>query len=323
MVLSSVGVLSVLTVAGLWMKGETTEPGENYVVDFSSIEQENVELAQHTPSDPAVQEEVSQQANTSHAVNRISENAVGDAGVEQEVVTENDLDYDPAFRETELIPEEAQLPGVSGTSIQEAEQTGGQSLREEVQAEPSEVQSGSVVGMTEDQALAEAEAIENMDTMENTLALATTAAIQPALSFGEQETLAWPVVGNILINYSMDKTVYFSTLDQYKYHPAVIIAATEGETITAAADGRITSVSTDPQLGNIVVMDLGDGYALTYGQLKDITVSEGSYVSCGDIIGSVAAPTRYYSVEGCNVYFQMTKDGNPVDPMTRLQGSEE
>lgn len=315
MVLSSVGVLSVLTVAGLCMKGENTEPGENYVVDFSSIEQEKVDLAQNTPSDPAVQEEVSQQANTSHAVNRITENAVGDAEVEQEVVTENDLDYDPAFRETELIPEEAQLPGASETSIQEA----GQSLREAAETEQAEAQSESVVGVTEDQALAGAETIENIENMENTLALATTAAIQPALSFGEQETLAWPVVGNILINYSMDKTVYFPTLDQYKYHPAVIIAATEGETITAAADGRITRVGTDPQLGNVVEMDLGDGYALTYGQLKDITVSEGGYVNCGDIIGSVAAPTRYYSVEGCNVYFQLTKDGNPVNPMTKLQ----
>ena len=65
-------------------------------------------------------------------------------------------------------------------------------------------------------------------------------------------------------------------------------------------------------------MDLGNGYELTYGQLENITVSEGSYVSVGDGIGTVAAPTKYYSVEGTNVYFKLTKDGEPVNPMGQL-----
>lgn len=116
----------------------------------------------------------------------------------------------------------------------------------------------------------------------------------------------------------MDKTIYFPTLQQYKYHPAIVISAAEGETITAAAEGRVVSVSYDPQLGNTVVMDLGNQYELTYGQLDNITVSEGSYVTTGDIIGSVASPTKYYSTEGANVYFKLTKNGEPVNPMSRL-----
>ena len=122
----------------------------------------------------------------------------------------------------------------------------------------------------------------------------------------------------MLINYSMDKTVYFPTLDQYKYNPAIVIAANEGDMITAAAAGKVTSVFEDPQIGQAVTMDLGNGYEITYGQLKEILVSEGSYVSMGDMIASVAAPTKYYSIEGTNVYFKLTKDGNPVNPMTRL-----
>ena len=58
---------------------------------------------------------------------------------------------------------------------------------------------------------------------------------------------------------------------------------------------------------------------LTYGQLENITVSEGSYVNVGDGIGTVAAPTKYYSIEGTNVYFKLTKDGEPINPMSRLQ----
>ncbi len=153
---------------------------------------------------------------------------------------------------------------------------------------------------------------------EDTEALATT--VQPILDFGDEDRLVWPIVGDILINYSMDKTIYFPTLQQYKYHPAIVIAATEGETITAAAEGRVTSVSYDRELGNMVVMDLGNGYELTYGQLDNITVSEGSYVTTGDIIGSVASPTKYYSMEGANIYFKLTRNGEPVNPMSRLNG---
>ena len=65
-------------------------------------------------------------------------------------------------------------------------------------------------------------------------------------------------------------------------------------------------------------MELGGGYQATYGQLTNILVSEGSYVAAGDIIADVAAPTKYFSVEGTNVYFKLTKDGVPVNPMTKL-----
>lgn len=140
----------------------------------------------------------------------------------------------------------------------------------------------------------------------------------PVLDFTEGDMLTWPIVGNVLVNYSMDKTVYFATLQQYQYNPAIIIAATEGEGIAAAADGQVTEIYQDPETGTTVVMNLGDGYELTYGQLTDLTVAEGDVVTTGEVIGKVAAPTMYYSVEGSNVYFKLTKDGQPVNPMSRL-----
>ena len=46
--------------------------------------------------------------------------------------------------------------------------------------------------------------------------------------FGEESTLAWPASGAVLISYSMDQTVFFSTLEQYKYNPALIIGGKVG-----------------------------------------------------------------------------------------------
>jgi septal ring factor EnvC (AmiA/AmiB activator) len=140
-----------------------------------------------------------------------------------------------------------------------------------------------------------------------------------ALSFQEKDNLGWPVAGNVLINYSMDKTVYFPTLQQYKYSPAIVIAAAEGENITSSADGKVLSVFEDAEIGQAVTVDIGNGYELTYGQLKDIMVLQGDIISSGDVIGKVAAPTKYYSVEGPNVYFRLTKDGRPVNPLSNLE----
>ena len=75
----------------------------------------------------------------------------------------------------------------------------------------------------------------------------------------------------------------------------------------------------DREIGKAVTMDLGNGYEVTYGQLDNILVSEGSYVAKGDVIAQVASPTKYYSVEGTNVYFKLTKDGVPVNPMSKLK----
>ncbi len=141
----------------------------------------------------------------------------------------------------------------------------------------------------------------------------------PTLSFSEKETLVWPIVGNVIINYSMDKSVYFATLDQFKYSPAMVVSAKEGEQITAATEAVVTRIYQDNELGNVVEMDLGDGYTLSYGQVHNVAVSTGQYVTTGQLIAQAGAPTKYYSVEGCNVYVKLTKDGEPVNPMTFLE----
>ena len=143
--------------------------------------------------------------------------------------------------------------------------------------------------------------------------------IADAPSFQEGDTLQWPVAGEVLLNYSMDKAIYFSTMQQYRYNPSVVIAAKEGDTITAAADATVKKIYNDAHTGNTVLFDLGDGYELTYGQLTDITLEEGQQVKAGDVVGKVAEPTIFYSVEGSNVYFKMTKDGEPVNPLEMVE----
>lgn len=148
---------------------------------------------------------------------------------------------------------------------------------------------------------------------------ATQAKAAVPLNFSPESDLSWPLQGDVILNYSMDQTVYFATLDQYKYNPALIIAGKVNDPVNAAATGKITDISANEETGLTVTMDLGNGYSAVYGQLKEVLYKEGTTVEAGNAIGYIAEPTKYYSVEGSNLYFELLKDKEPVNPMQYMQ----
>lgn len=150
-------------------------------------------------------------------------------------------------------------------------------------------------------------------------AASKTGAKALTLDFKEADKLAWPVTGNILLDYSMDATIYFPTLDQYKCNPAVIIQSDVSSPVQAPANARVTECGANEEIGNYVVMDLGNEYTAVCGQLKDVKALEGEYLCKGDIIGYVAEPTKYYATEGNNVFFELKQGGQPVDALDYLE----
>lgn len=134
------------------------------------------------------------------------------------------------------------------------------------------------------------------------------------ISFSEELGLVRPVQGDVLMHYNMDNTVYFKTLDQYKYNPAVIFAASEGSPVAACADGQVVKIYNNEEIGVAIVLDLGNGYQAIYGQLAAYSVGIGDYVEANQIFATVGRPTKYYVEEGNNLYFALEKDGEAVNP---------
>ncbi len=142
------------------------------------------------------------------------------------------------------------------------------------------------------------------------------------LNFTQQSTLVWPVEGNVIIDYDMENTVYFATLDLYKCSDAVCIQSAVGTPVYAGSSCSVENIEYDSEIGNNVTVSLGNGYMLTYGQLKDVQVTSGDVIEEGDLIGYVGNPTKYYSVEGSHLYMKMTHDGKAVDPLDYLNYNE-
>lgn len=294
MLTSSVLVLTALTATGIFIKGNNRAEKQEYIVDLEAIEEGTQESADALMP--------GEDLDTLFA----------------EVGTD-DLDYDPSFQEANSMKVENGEAQENKENEKKNTDENNKAGQKEEEKKDNKVEKSE---KKDEEKNEEGMFDEKNDTadasLEGQTAEAISTTVQPALDFSEEKGLIWPVVGDVLINFSMDKTIYFPTLEQYKYNPAIVISAPVGDNIAAAADGRVTSVGYDPMLGNTVVMDLGNGYELTYGQLDNITVSEGSYVKTGDMIATVANPTKYYSVEGSNIYLKLTKDGQPINPMSKL-----
>lgn len=174
-------------------------------------------------------------------------------------------------------------------------------------------QASSVVKPSEESS--ESETTQQQTTETEKEETVPTVQTPQTLHFSAENGILWPMEGNVILDYSMDATVYFPTLDQYKYNPAVIIAGEVNNKVYAVAKGKIESIEVNEVTGCTVTQALGDGYEAIYGQLKELNFAVGDYVESGHVIGYVSEPTKYFSVEGSNLYFELQKDGVPIDPI--------
>lgn len=276
MLASSAFVLTALTMTGIYMQARDEESKDNgYTLDFTALENNTENKSQ----------EIAQNNQPNPIGNTVPLENFAD-------VTEDDLDYMPMEAGSGNI----EIPGLTTISGQE------DLLAEEEPQAPAE---------TDDSGNGAKEEKKEDSGSKSELKKVT---VSKELHFAESDGLLRPVSGEVLIPFSMDSSVYFSTLDQYKYNPALMLDAEEGTSVAACAEGKVIDVFRNAEIGNAVTMDLGDGYQITYGQLQEINVSLDSYVNPGEQVGTIAAPTKYYSIEGANLYLKLTMDGTPVNP---------
>ena len=123
----------------------------------------------------------------------------------------------------------------------------------------------------------------------------------------------WPVQGTNTISLSNPYGSRVKPGGQGEtVHAGIDIPAPEGEVILAAADGTVSEVGFDPERGNYLVLDHGDGLTTLYGQCRDFTVEEGDTVRAGEQIGSVGSTGMS---TGPHLHFEVRQDDEPQNPV--------
>ena len=124
-----------------------------------------------------------------------------------------------------------------------------------------------------------------------------------------------PLEGEPVAPYAMECLSYNETTRDWRTHAGMDLAAEAGTAVKAAADGEVYTVYEDDAMGMTVVIRHRDGYTTQYASLdQDVAVKVGDKVSLGQTIGTVGSTALLESALGDHVCFQVTRNGEPVDP---------
>ena len=129
-----------------------------------------------------------------------------------------------------------------------------------------------------------------------------------------------PVQGEVLSPYAMEVLSYNQTTRDWRTHNGIDLAAPAGTNVVAAADGEVYTVYEDETMGSTVVIRHDGGYTTRYCSLaSEVAVSAGQEVAMGQTIGAVGSTALMENALGDHVHFSVTKDDEPIDPMTFLE----
>ncbi len=134
----------------------------------------------------------------------------------------------------------------------------------------------------------------------------------------------FPVSGDIIKKYSIDSLVFSETLNDYRIHSGIDIAAEQGSAVLAYADGKVISVYDDPMMGKTVAIehdyDLVSYYMNLDSNLPE-NISIGKKINAGDVIGAVGKTALIEVGDESHVHFELKVGGVTIDPQKELDGA--
>lgn len=262
---------------------------------------------------------------------------------------ENYLIDDDGYIDTDYAIEEGELIGESGTGDANGEtgaDTSESSGKELEEAKVENTVSGDKLATTQDLA---AQDTKNKTEKENTKTENSTDAVTVALeettaagelkvaessTFIDEEEIIqvsvpvtteekpdfiMPVYGNIISDFAMDKLAYSKTLEDWRVHSGIDIAAARGTAVKAVADGVVCDSYYDPKMGNTIVIDHGNGFKTVYSNLASLDiVLPNEIVHQGDTVGAVGDTALFEVAQEPHLHFEVIKDDKVVNPKLYL-----
>lgn len=103
---------------------------------------------------------------------------------------------------------------------------------------------------------------------------------------------------------------------QAAFHAGVDFPGSYGQTILAAAAGRVAYVGQRQGYGNVIEIDHGHGIMTRYAHLSGFGVRPGAVVDRGQAIARMGSTGRS---TGTHLHFEVRMNGNPINPVRFLE----
>ncbi|MBR6557647.1 MAG: M23 family metallopeptidase [Clostridia bacterium] len=136
------------------------------------------------------------------------------------------------------------------------------------------------------------------------------------------ENFVAPAHGTLSKSHSTEVLVYSLTMNDYRTHTGIDIAATVGSAVFAAADGKVKEIWEDPLMGHCMSIEHRGGMMTVYKNLSpDIPtgVTPGASVSEGQIIAAVGESAIIESADEPHLHFEVFLNGKMSDPAEYLK----
>ncbi len=121
--------------------------------------------------------------------------------------------------------------------------------------------------------------------------------------------LKLPLNGRILNKFGRKRVKEY---DSYIVYNGINVRAKKGTQVQAIFDGKVLYTGELEGYGNLVIVGHGKEYHSLYGHLDTINVSTNKVVRAGDVI---ALSGDSGSLEGEALYFELRKNGKPIEPV--------
>ncbi len=133
-----------------------------------------------------------------------------------------------------------------------------------------------------------------------------------------------PVANSSIIkSYTSSTVVYNQTLGVYTGHMGIDFGADAGASVVAAYGGKVESITSSYLKGTTVIIDHGNGLKSHYNSIDAAEgLSEGQSVAAGEVIGYVSDNNMQEYKDGPHLHFEVTLNGEWVDPDDYLMMAE-
>jgi murein hydrolase activator len=218
------------------------------------------------------------------------------ADIEQHVQRVDQLDGQLAQQQTEL----ANLKAAQQSELEQLEHS--RAERERVLAS---LESGA---RTREQSLARLKSqqadLEQLLSQLNR-SLKTVPPPETSSAFGHlRGQLSWPVAGRVTAAYGDTRATGVRW-------DGMVVATERGAAVKAVSSGRVVYADWLPGLGLLAIVDHGEGYLSLYGHNERLYKAAGESVTAGEVIAAAGDSGGRPEPE---LYFEIRRDGRPVDP---------
>ncbi len=130
-------------------------------------------------------------------------------------------------------------------------------------------------------------------------------------------TFTAPLAGTVAKGHSLEMPVFSATLNEWRVHTGIDIAADEDSPVFAGADGTVTKVYYDNYYGKSVEVTHPDGIVSVYSNLNGdtIAVKEGDNIKCGAKIGTIGDTSMTELADEPHLHFSVKVNGANVNPL--------